>query len=360
MVGMNRYFLYLVLLNMLTNVIIFVPRFLIQYRFDGMLISIVIASVVGMALMYADTVIYARFPGLGFPEIIKNRLNKPLRILILVTFAVFWFFAGLLTLLGYIDILHRFINPELSKVLLLAVFLLILCFVIQFPTKKVMYLLEIILFINVPFIAFIFIKAITSDYLSWDSIFEAGNHFYSMPNVSAVAVASYIFSGYANIIIFNRLFKVKIKRINLLVIFGVSLLTLFTSVMIPIGMHGIDSVGEYMYPWIIMVDSIRLPYSPIERALFIFLMLYVNISLISVAVHWHVAFELIKGTFSEKNTVKKNKLVLTLFFAFSILAVIRIDYMHPEKLSMYWLVARLFFEVLAVFGFFFFLRRRKA
>ncbi|NYE06654.1 hypothetical protein F4694_003434 [Bacillus niacini] len=181
-----------------------------------------------------------------------------------------------------------------------------------------------------------------------------------MPKISAVAVASYIFSGYANIIIFNRLFKVKIKRINLLVIFEISLLTLFTSVMIPIGMHGIDSVGEYMYPWIIMVDTIRLPYSPIERALFIFLMLYVNISLISVAVHWHVAFELIKGTFSEKNTEKKNRLVLTLFFAFSILAVIRIDYMHPEKLSMYWLVARLFFEVLAVFGFFFFLRRRKA
>lgn len=83
-----------------------------------------------------------------------------------------------------------------------------------------MYLLEIILYINVPFIAFIFIKAVTSDYLSWDSIFEVGNHFYSMPNISAVAVASYIFSGYANIIIFNRLFKVKIKRINFLVILG--------------------------------------------------------------------------------------------------------------------------------------------
>jgi spore germination protein KB len=360
MVGMNRYFLYLVLLNMLTNVIIFVPRFLIQYRFDGMLTSIILAIVAGMTLMYVDAVVFARFPGQGFPEIIQNRLNKPLRILILVIFAIFWFFAGLLTLLGYIDILHRFINPELSKALLLPIFLLILCFVIQFPTKKIMYLLEIILFVNLPFIAFIFIKAVTSDYLSWDSIIEVGNHFYSMPSINAMAVASYIFSGYANIIVFNRLFKAKIKRINFVVIFGVSLLTLFTSIMIPIGMHGIDSVGEYMYPWIIMVDSIRLPYSPIERALFVFLMLYINISLISVAVHWHVAFELIKGTYSDKNRVKKNRMVLGLFFTFSILTVIRIDYWHPEKISMYWLVARLFFEVLSVLGFFFFLRRRKA
>lgn len=130
--------------------------------------------------------------------------------------------------------------------------------------------------------------------------------------------------------------------------------------MVPIGMHGIDSVDEFMYPWIIMVDSIRLPYSPIERALFIFLMLYVNISLISVAVHWHVAFELVKGTFSANNRVKKDRLVLALFFVFSLLSVIRIDYMHPGKISMYWLVARLLFEALAVFGFFLFLRRRKA
>jgi spore germination protein KB len=357
--GMNRYFLYLVLLNMLTNVIIFVPKFLLQYRFDGMLISIIIAIGIGMALMYVESLVFARFPGQGLPDIIQDQLSKPLKTIILVTFALFWFIAGLLTLLGYIDILHRFINPELSKAWLIAIFLLILCFVIQIPTKKVMYLLEIILFINVPFIVFIFIKAVTSDYLSWDSIFEAGTHFYSMPNISAVAVASYVFSGYTNIIIFNRLFKVKLKGVNFLIIFGLSILTLFTSVMVPIGMHGVDAVSEYIYPWILMVDSLRLPYSPIERALFIFLMLYINITVISVAVHWHVAFELMKGTFSRGKGKKKNRIVLALFFTIPILLVIRIDYLQPELLSMYWLIARMFFEILAVLGFFFFLKRRK-
>lgn len=357
---MNRYFIYLVLLNMLTNVIIFVPKFLIKYRFDGMLFSIIIAIFAGMLLMYIDAKVYARFPEQGFPEIVNYRMKMPLKILVLVGFAIFWFSAGILTLFGYIDILHRFINPELSKVWLLVIFLLILCFVIQLPTKKIMYLLEITLIINVPFIAFVFIKAVSSDYMSWDSVFEVGTHFYTMPNIQSVAVASYIFSGYANIIIFNRLFKNQIKSINFVLIFGVSILTLFTSVMIPIGMHGADGIDEYLYPWIIMVDSIRLPYSPIERALFLFLMLYINITIISVSVHWHVAFELIKGIYSNKKCKKKNRLVLALFFLIPLLLIIRIDYMHPDLISMYWLIARLFIEVLAVIGFFFFLKRRKA
>lgn len=191
--GMNRYFLYLVLLNMLTNVIIFVPRFMIHYRFNGMIFSILIATVIGMGLMYLDAKIYSSFPGQGLPEILENRLNKPLKVIIFVGFSLFWFSAGLLTLLGYVDILHRFINPEQSKTVLLLIFLLILCFVIQMPTQKIIYLLEITLIINVPMIGFIFFKAITSEYLSWDSIFEAGTHVFTPPKLSAIAVASYVF-----------------------------------------------------------------------------------------------------------------------------------------------------------------------
>ncbi|MDM5327325.1 GerAB/ArcD/ProY family transporter [Neobacillus sp. CF12] len=355
---MNRYFLYLVMLNMLTNVIIFVPKYLIQYRFDGLLISILIAMIIGMGLMYVDTIVYARFPGQGLPEILEQGLNKPLKIIILVSFSSFWFVAGLLSLLGYIDILHRIINPELSKVWLLAAFLVVLGFVIQLPTQKVMYLLEIILCLNVPFIGFVFFKAVTSDYLNWDSIFEVGTHAATVPKLNPIAVASYIFSGYANIIIFNRLIKEKIKSINFVIILFISILTLFTSVFVPIGMHGSYGVEEYIYPWIITADSLRLPYSPVERVVFIFLMLYINITLISVSVHWHVAFELMKGVYTNNNSKKKNRLLMAFFFGLSILVILRIDFMHPELISMYWLIARFFVEIIAVIGFFFFLRRK--
>jgi spore germination protein KB len=343
---------------MLTNVIIFVPKYLIQYRFDGLIVSMVISTIIGMGLMKLDTIVYSRFPGQGLPEILEHGLNRSLKIIILVSFSVFWFIAGLLSLLGYIDILHRIINPEMSKVWLLVAFLAVLGFVIQFPTQKVMYLLEIILFLNVPLIVFIFIKAVTSDYLNWDSIFEVGTHAVSVPKLNPVAVASYVFSGYANIIIFNRLFREKVKNINFVIIFFVSLITLFTSVFIPIGIHGSDGVQEYIYPWIMTADSLRLPYSPVERVVFIFLMLYINITLISVSVHWHVAFELMIGVFKNKNSKKNSRLVLAFFFGISILTVLRIDFMHPELISMYWLIARFFVEIIAVLGFFFFLRRK--
>jgi spore germination protein KB len=91
---------------------------------------------------------------------------------------------------------------------------------------------------------------------------------------------------------------------------------------------------------------------------FIFLMLYINITLISVSVHWHVAFELMIGVFKNKNSKKNSRLVLAFFFGISILTVLRIDFMHPELISMYWLIARFFVEIIAVLGFFFFLRRK--
>lgn len=357
MVGMNRYFLYLILLNMLTNIIIFVPKILIKYRYDGAIMSIIIAIFIGLALMYLDTKVFARFAGRGLPEIIDNKMKKPYKISLLVGFSLFWFTAGLLSLLGFIDILHRFINPELSKFWLMAIFLAVICFVIQLPTQKVMYLLEIVLLINVPLIGFIFYKAVFSDYLSWDSIFEVGTHFFTLPKLKPIAVATYAFSGYANIIIFNRLFKEKIKSINLVIILVLSILNLFTTVFIPIGMHGVDGVHEYLYPWIMTSDSLRLVYSPIERALFIFLMLYVSITLLSVSVHWHVAYELIKGSYSQNSSKKQNWLVLAIFFSVSIFAVLRIDLIHPEKVVMFWLIARFLFEIVGVLGFFFFLRR---
>ncbi|MFP7296491.1 GerAB/ArcD/ProY family transporter [Neobacillus niacini] len=355
---MNRYFLYLVFLNMLSNVIIFVPKFLIQYRYDGALLSIVIAIISGMILMYLDSIVFARFPGEGLPEIIENRMRMPFKFILLGGFSIFWFTAGLITLLGYIDILHRFINPDLPKIFLMVVFLAAICFVIQLPTQKVVYLLEIVLILNGPLIIFIFFKAITSDYLNWDSIFEVGTHLFTLPKLTPIVVASYVFSGYTNIIIFNRLFKKKIKSINFAVILVVSILNLVTSFLIPIGFHGADGAQEYMYPWIMTADSIRLVYSPIERALFIFLMLYISITLLSVTVHWHVAFELIKGCYIKNTSKQKNWLVLAYFIGFSILAVLRFDLMNPELIIKFWLTARYFFEIIVVFSFFFFLRRR--
>ncbi|MFJ5712948.1 GerAB/ArcD/ProY family transporter [Neobacillus sp. NPDC093127] len=357
---MNRYYFYLALLNMLINVIIFVPKILIEYRYKGAVMGVLIAIPIGIALNYFYSKAITKFPEQGLPEIAANSKHRWLKILHLGSIQIIWFSAGLITLVGFIDILSRFVNPEMPKLSLLAIYLAAIFLIIQLPTERVMYFLEIVLFLNIPLIGFIIFKAFTNEYLSWDSMLEVGTHLFERPSLKSIAAATYCFSGYANLIIFNRVIKGKLKIWNFIVIFFIGVLNLFTTFFIPIGFHGSDGAQEYLYPWISTADSLRLTYSPIERVIFLFLMFYMSITLMSVSVHWHVAFELLKGTFKEKVSIKKNWLILAIFAGCSIAGVIFLNALLLNKLTVYWMVFRLGFEIIIVGSFFFWARRRAA
>ncbi|MFF2448184.1 GerAB/ArcD/ProY family transporter [Neobacillus sp. NPDC058068] len=357
---MNRYYIYLVLLNMLANVVIFVPKILIEYRYKGAVMGILIAIPIGIVLNYFYTKTITRFPEQGLPEITADSKHRWLKILHFGGIQIIWFSAGLITLIGFIDILSRFVNPEMPKLSLLAIYLAAIFLIIQLPTDRVMYFLEIVLFLNLPLIGFIIFKAFTNEFLNWDSILEVGTHIFERPSLKSIAAATYCFSGYTNLIIFNRVIKGKLKIWNFIVIFFIGLLNLFTTFLIPIGFHGSDGAQQYLYPWISTADSLRLTYNPIERVIFLFLMFYMSITLMSVAVYWHVAFELLKGTFKEKVSVKKNWLVLAFFAGCSIAGVIFLNALLLDKLTVYWMIFRLGFEIILVGSFFFWARRRAA
>jgi spore germination protein KB len=110
--------------------------------------SILIAVLIGTFLTLMFTKVAARFPEQGLPEAMESRRTRKIFTIFLPVIASLWFTAGLLTLLGFIDILSRFINPDISKVILMLLFLAVVGFIIQLPTKKVMYLLEIILLVK--------------------------------------------------------------------------------------------------------------------------------------------------------------------------------------------------------------------
>jgi spore germination protein KB len=93
--------------------------------------------------------------------------------------------------------------------------------------------------------------------------------------------------------------------------------------------------------------------------LFIFLMLYIGVTLLSVSIHWHVALELIKGAYSHKPSLLKNWVVIALFICSSLVAVLKFDSLHPDRIVMYWLQLRFFAEIAIVFLGFFFFRRHK-
>ncbi len=357
---MNRYYIYLVLLNMMVNVIIFVPKILIEYRYEGAVMGVLIAIPIGLALNYFYCKAINKFPEQGLPEILVNSKRRWLKILHLGGIQLIWFSAGMITLVGFIDILERFINPEMPKLLILAIYLAAVFLIIQLPTQRVIYFLEIVLFLNTPFLSFIIFKAFFNDYLSWDSILEVGTYIFQTPSLKSIAAATYCFSGYASLIIFNRVIKGKLKFRNFIAVFLLGIFNLFTTFFIPIGFHGSDGAQEYLYPWISTSDSLKLDYGLIERVSYIFLMFYMSITLISISVHWHVAYELIMGMFKEKISKRKNWLILSIFAGCSVAGVIYFNTVLLNKITVYWMIFRLGFELIIVVIFFIWARRRTA
>ncbi|GHH96797.1 GerAB/ArcD/ProY family transporter [Neobacillus kokaensis] len=354
---MNRYYLYLILLNMLINVIMFVPKILIEYRYNGAVMGTLIAIPIGFSLNVLFTKAITKFPEKGFPEIFaRSRKRWIINLLFgIISFAAFT--AGLISLLGFVDILRRFVNPEMSFMYLLSVFLAGILLITKLSTERVMYLLEIVLFLNTPLILFIIFKAFTSDYLVWDSILEVGTHLFTKPSLKAIAAASYIFAGYTNLIIFNRIIKGKIKGWNFIMVFFLGLFNLFTTFFIPIGFHGSDGAQEYLYPWISTSDSLRLVYSPIERVIFLFLIFYMGITLMSVSVHWHLSYELIKGTYKESK--KKDWAVLAVFACISVACALFFHTLLLNKITVHWMLSRFGLEIIVVGLFYIWARRQK-
>jgi len=356
---MNRYFLYLVFLNMLTNVIIFIPKILIEDRYNGAVSGILIAIPIGLILTFFYSRALNKFPEQGITDIPK-RSRVWLKNIYLGFIQILWFSAGLITLVGFIDIISRFINPDIPKLLLLLIYLTAVFFIILLPTDRVMYFLEIVLILCVPLIGFIILKAVTTKFLSWDSILEVGTYILIRPTLKSIAAATYVFTGYTNLIIFNRLIKEKLKLRNYLFVLFLGIVNLMTTFFIPIGIHGSDGAQELLYPWISTSDSLRLPYGPIERVIFIFLMLYMVISLMSISIHWHISLELVKGIFKKRVPKLFNWSILSAYTIISIVGVIYLNTLLLNRLTVYWLIIRFFSEITVVLVFCFWAKRRTA
>jgi spore germination protein KB len=70
---MNRYWFYLILENMLVNVIVFIPHMLIEQRFDGMVQSILWGIPIGVAFIYLFMKSLSKFPGKDLPRKLCRR-----------------------------------------------------------------------------------------------------------------------------------------------------------------------------------------------------------------------------------------------------------------------------------------------
>lgn len=295
---MNRYFYYIVLVPMVGSVVSALPSLLFESSEKGAIVSMLISLLVGVTFIYFITKFFNKFPGKGFPEVLKQSMPMWISKLFLLMISFIWFTMGLHILISYSFLLKRFLTPNIGISWIVITFLLFITYGVLMESKSVLYLVEMILFINLPLIIFIVGKLFTSQGLEWDYIRKSVMYFYHAPDYTAFSVSLFLFLGAANLIIFNREFKKKQKITSLqLVIFGVlGAGMLFTTYFIPIGYNGFDNIQYITFPWLLTADSMRVGLAFLERVMYIVLILYLAIAFLNIIITWHVSLETLKST----------------------------------------------------------------
>lgn len=301
----RRYYYYLFLMSAVINIINLVPRVLILTRFDGVFWAILIAVAYGSTVMYIFTRLISKFEGQGFPEIFNTYLPKAAAVPLLILYSLFWFVGGGIMLLSFADITIRFINPDIHARTVLIGFLILVVWASRLRTTSILYATETVLMLSVPAMLFIIVKALINPVFNWDSVLQVVTYLWTKPKLVTVTGASFVFTGYLNLAIFNRSFpdlKIKLRHFWLVPVSG--LLILLITLLVPIGYHGTIGVEDHVYSWFSTADSMRLQTFVVERALYLFYITYISMSLVMVVIYWHVGLELFRGCFNGKEDKK--------------------------------------------------------
>ncbi|GAA0502292.1 hypothetical protein GCM10008986_32370 [Salinibacillus aidingensis] len=347
---MSRYFYYLVILNMLANVVALVPRILIEERVNGVVTSLMIAIIITLiyCLVYTNSML--KFPGQGQPEIIKKYTPKWFASGYLFFIGILYFLGTWFVLLSFIDITKRFINPEMPALYISVLFLSIICLGALMKTEKTLYALEIIMIISLPLITGIFLKAFLNEHISWDAIRIVFTHTIEPPSNTSIGAGAYSLVGFYFISIYNRVLKNRVEGMGVwrIVLIGIAgTINIFTSLLVPIGMNGIDGAENYIYPWFSTADALRMEFGFIERVLYIFLLLYIGISMISATITCHIAMEHVRSVLPEIKWKEVKIVPVMMAILFSLATIL--GYFFLSQVQVYEL-AKMFFSLLLFAG----------
>lgn len=297
----RRYYYYLFMIGMVINIINFVPRVLIFTRFEGVFWSILLAVAYGTLTMYIFTRLIIQFEGQGLPEIFNTYLPRAAAAPLLILYSIFWFIAGSILLLSFVDITIRFISPDIRGRAIMTGFLILVVGASRFKTTSILYATETVLMLCLPAMVFILVKALINPAFNWDSVMQVFTYLWTKPKLVTVAGASFAFTGYVNLAIFNRSFqnlKLELRHFWLVPVSG--LLVLLITLLVPIGYHGTIGVEDHVYSWFSTADSLRIETFVVERVLYLFYITYLSMSLVTVVIYWHVGLEMFKGCFNGK------------------------------------------------------------
>lgn len=353
---MKAPYFYLFFINVMANINLFVPYFLIQRRFEGAPLAILITVPLSLLVFTFFSVGMSRFPNHSIFDILSKKFSARLSAFFTIVLGTQWFVAGLITLLGVTLGVRQFFMPQSSNLEAVFLFLLFTLVSVTLPTKKMLTLVKVLLLMTVPFLGMILFKALFSSTISWLSIAEVATHIGEMPSIWTVAIATYVFSGFSNMVLFNRYYSSTIKFYAPLLVGVTGLSAMLFLFFIPIGFQGADGVGDFAFPWLATTDSMVMRFGVVERVFYVYLFLFTLIALTSIALHWHVALELIKQSVPKKAT---SPVTLTVFIVVTLILLYSLNKGEIQMFAKAWLGGRFFIEVLLVGTIFILSRREK-
>lgn len=316
---MNRFIFYLILINLLSNMVSTTPRTFILENTKGVLSSLILALAVGMVFTYIIISLFRHFPGQGLSEILTACMPKWLLTPIILFLSLCWYAAGLVTFITYVFITIRFLTPEMSIYIISLTFVAVITFGILMYTKNILHASEIIVVLVVPLIIFVQLKGYFGKAFEWDYVRVAFMHINQLPGYASFSTALFVTIGVANLVIFNRNLEVlkKPSRKSIILLSVVCLFILLTTYLLPIGISGFEALDNVLYPWIMTSDSIRMKFGLVERVVFIFIGAFMAISVMSIIIHWHVSMQLLLSVIRFKRlNWKSYNLTLPIFIVF--------------------------------------------
>lgn len=341
---MSRFVYYLVLSNMVANILAVVPRILLAESSDGAVLSIILALIYGVLSIWLFIRLISKFPGKSLPELFKTYLSKWAAVPLLLLMGIVWFIAGLQSLITYVAILSRFLTPEMSIYMILGPFVAVITFGLLIRSQNILFLLEVVLILLLPIIILFLGKIYFTEQIDWDQVRIAAMHIDHAPSYTAFAAASYVFVGVFDLIIFNSLIKKKLifKWKQAIIIFAFGFITLATTYFIPIGILGFDAIEDFVYPWVSTSDSVRMQYGIVERVIFMFLLIFLAVAFLNIMLHWYVAFKLFQSMFHVdqlapgKRKYFSNPLIIVLFWTAGVFFTIRETEYNLYQYSIYY------------------------
>lgn len=297
---MIRYYYYHVFYVGMINIMVLVPFVLISHRFGGAVSSFPLAIACGTLYSYITSACFQRFPGLGLPEIYRLFMPVWIANILNIIGVVTWASAGIIVLFSYSNTIGIFFDPEASAYLNLAIMALASLWAATRCSRSVQFTHEVLLIVSTPIIIWILLKALFSPWLNWDAIrLVATGGIRQPPSAICFFAATFVFSGHLNITLFNRLNPRDLKFRFRWMIPIVGTFFLLVSFFVPIGLHGTQAVGDYLYVWSVTTDTLMMKYGFIQRVLYLFLLLYTFLSLLFVMNTWHTGMEFFKACFKK-------------------------------------------------------------